>query len=85
MTSPIIVNVGVTKKFTLPTTMFDLEGHTITVLNDFGSANVFSYFDSDTNTYSFTQLKNTITRTFTIRVKLSDRGKYTPSVYPDSF
>ncbi len=85
MTSPIIVNVGVTKKFTLPTTMFDLEGHTITVLNDFGSAYVFSCFDNATNTYSFTQLNNSISGTFIIRVKLSDNGNYTPSVYTDSF
>ena len=78
------MNVGVTSYYVLPP-MYDAEGHSISVANTFGAASTFSYYNTITKTYSFTQLDNTVTGTFTIKVTLSDGGTFSPSLYPQTF
>jgi hypothetical protein len=62
--------------------MYDEEGHSVTVSNNFGTASVFSSYNTITKTYSFTQLDNSVAGTFTIYVTLRDGGTFSSSIYP---
>jgi hypothetical protein len=64
--------------------MSDFEGHSITVLNNVGTAS-FVTFSSTTKSYQIAPTTNAVTGLITIYVTLQDGGTHSTSIYPKSF